>query len=371
MQVSLIGPINTVSYGYVTVNFLKELSNIGCQVSLFPMNPQSMTPEPKYQDMVKRAMLSAKSFNFEAPCIRIWHQFDMSQFAGKGERIGYPIFELDKFNQLESHHMSNVDRSFVCSEWAKRVMIENTKLTEDKVHVVPLGVDHDVFFPAETTRHDQNKTVFFNCGKWEVRKGHDVLIDAFRQAFEEDDNVELWMMNHNVFYTDEENQEWIRHYCDGKLGDKVKIIPRLESQDDIAKIMNGIDCGVFISRAEGWNLELLECMAVGKHVIATNNTGHTEFCNEHNSMLVETPDLEEAYDGKWFHGQGNWHSLGSKQVGEIAEYMRHVHKLKQSNDLGLNQHGLDTARKFTWKNATKTMCDVLHSISSEEANDDE
>ena len=62
--------------------------------------------------------------DFDAPCIRIWHQDDMSQFVGRGPKIGFPIFELNKFNKKESYHLSNVDKLFVCSEWAKNIVVE-------------------------------------------------------------------------------------------------------------------------------------------------------------------------------------------------------------------------------------------------------
>jgi hypothetical protein len=43
-------------------------------------------------------------------------------------------------------------------------------------------------------------------GKWEVRKGHDILVELFNDAFMSTDDVELWMCNHNPFYTKEENE---------------------------------------------------------------------------------------------------------------------------------------------------------------------
>ena len=61
--------------------------------------------------------------------------------------------------------------------------------------------------------------------------------------------------------------------------------------------MAGADCGVFLSRAEGWNLGLLEMMAMGKPVITTNYSGHTEFATPANALLVEVPEVEPAKDG--------------------------------------------------------------------------
>ena len=77
-------------------------------------------------------------------------------------------------------------------------------------------------------------------------------------------------------------------------------------------------------------------------------------------MVVETGDLEEAQDGKWFRGQGKWASLEDKQIDQIAEYMREVHKLKQSDSLKINQEGIETAKKFSWANTAKKIVEAAH-----------
>ena len=85
----------------------------------------------------------------------------------------------------------------------------------------------------------------------------------------------------------EGNQNWQNLYKNSKLGSKIRMIPRQKTHQDVMSIMRQADCGVFPSRAEGWNLELLEMMALGKDVIATNYSAHTEFCNENNCRLIE------------------------------------------------------------------------------------
>ena len=53
--------------------------------------------------------------------------------------------------------------------------------------MVPLGVDCSIFTPKPSSR---KPTIFLNVGKWEKRKGHDVLIEVFNDTFSEDDNVD-------------------------------------------------------------------------------------------------------------------------------------------------------------------------------------
>jgi glycosyltransferase involved in cell wall biosynthesis len=125
--------------------------------------------------------------------------------------------------------------------------------------------------------------------------------------------------------------------------------------------MASTDCGIFPSRAEGWNLELLEMMSCGKHVIATDYSAHTEFCTQENSLLVTIEEKETAYDGKWFTGNcGEWAKLGDNQVEQMVVHMRDIHKRKQSDSLGINKGGVATAKKFSWSNSAAKAIEAIH-----------
>jgi glycosyltransferase involved in cell wall biosynthesis len=356
-KVNLISPINQLGYGLVGLNILRALSEFS-EVSFWPIGAPEC--DPSHHDLVKTAIKNSHTPDFTAPCIRIWHQNDMAQFVGSGLKIGFPIFELDRFNDIERHHLRHLDKIFVCSSWAKDVCIEQEVVSEENIHVIPLGVDSGLFASVFQDKPDNDKkTIFFNCGKWEVRKGHDILVKAFNKAFSREDNVELWMLCTNIFFSENENLEWQNLYTSSDLGEKVFIIPRQQSQKDVYNIMRKTDCGVFPARAEGWNLELLEMMACGKHVIATNYSAHTEFCNEQNCLLVEAKEKEEAFDGKWFKGQGNWAKISESEIESISKHMQLIHESKQNNTLGVNHAGLETAKKYSWNNSAREIINAL------------
>lgn len=351
-NINLVSPINQLGYGITGINILKSLSSLA-EVSLWPIGQPTVTSQED-ADAVSAAIQRSRMPDFNAPCIKIWHQDNMCQFAGKGLRIGFPIFELDAFNEVELHHLNSLDKIFVCSEWAKSVISNNISIDNQDIHVIPLGVDRNVFRIPQTPKGET--TIFFNCGKWEVRKGHDALVSAFNSAFSEEDNVELWMMCENPFYSESEQSEWISLYKNSKLGKKIKIIGRVETPEEVYNIMSNTHCGVFPSRAEGWNLELLEMMSCGKQVIATNYSAHTEFCDKENCILIEPGPQEMAYDGKWFHGKcGQWSSIGSQQIQELATAMKKVHNDKSP----INQAGIDTASKYSWTNSAQKIIQVL------------
>lgn len=354
MDINLIAPINTLGYGVVGCNVFKSLVADGHSISYFPLGNVDWPADNKLQGDINAAITRSHTYNSKALSLRIWHQYQLDMFPGSGPRIGWPIFELNKFNDREKHNLSNVDGLIVCSDWAKTVIHKNK--IDVPVTVAPLGVDPDVFFVDENERKNRaywqkDTTIFINIGKWEKRKGHDELIAAFCAAFQPGDDVELWMINDNPFIG-HENFEWKRKYASTNMVGHIKFFPRLETHDQIRKIFNHVDCGVFPSHAEGWNLEIPELMACGAHIISTNYSGHTQFLTKENSLMLDVTGMESAVDGKWFNGQGEWATF---DVNQLVEHMRTVHARKQAGELGLNIAGIETAKQLTWSNTAKNV----------------
>lgn len=351
MILNLNAPINQTSYGYVSCNIIKELLSLGHDVRHIPIGQNS--PDSELIEYVRPAV-NRWDYSYDAPCLKIWHQHDLDAFYGKGPRIGMPIFELEEFNPVELHSLNNPDELFVCSNWAREVIESNVPDKIGRTHVVPLGVDSSIFKPCPLP--DNTKTIFGNFGKFETRKGHDVLPEIFNKAFEKDDDVLLVMMPHNFFLTQEETNEWVKSFKNTKLGDKVVFINRQNTHSMVYNIMSQIHCGIFPSRAEGWNLEALELLSCGRHLIITNCTAHTEFCNSENSNLVEmTSGYEPAKDIKFFDGSMNWRKIGPSEIDQMVEYLRSIHNKNKASQLGINEAGIQTSQTYSWKSTVQTI----------------
>lgn len=360
-SLNLVAPINTTSYGVVGTNILKELCRAGIPPKLIPIGPVQLQ-NPEDELFVKNSLDFANAkFSFNELSLRIFHQFDLSLHCGS-PRVAFPIFELDRFNDVELHHMRQQDKLLVCSEWAKTIIQTHV---ETPVDVVPLGVDRNIF--SHLNRYKGNKhrnvCVFLNIGKFEIRKGHDFLVDCFNKAFEKDDDVQLVMAIHN-WMVPEQTKEFTEFALKTKMGHKITIVAdRLKTQFDIANLMYQCDVGVFPSRAEGWGLELLECMAMGMPCIATNYSGHTEYANSDNCKMISVKDLELAIHKPWFYGQGNWAKLDIEQEEQMIEYMRYFNKQKQENGkVEENKGGIDAATKFSWGNSVTKLLKSLENL---------
>lgn len=314
MNINFIGPINSLGYGRVGTEICLEGMKEH-KIALFPIG--NVECSRKNGEAIQSLIKNAEEYSVVAPCIRLWHQFDMNMFVGKGTHIGWPIFEMNRFTRQEEQTLRRCDKLFVCSKWAAGICAKYGLPAE----VIPLGYNPTHFFPIKPNFVRKDKIRFLNMGKWELRKGHDILVNIFNAAFNENDDVELLMCNHNPFFTDEQNKYYVNKYKTSKLGAKIKIIPRLSSDFEINELMNYVDCGIFPSRAEGWNLEACEMMGCGKPVIMTNYAGQSEFLIKEYGIPVKS--MSVANDGIWFKGQGDW---AEPDFDAAVELMRKFYK---------------------------------------------
>lgn len=367
MNINIVSPIGYTGYGVAGFNLVKALTIAGHQISLFPIGSPNITNQQD-AELVKTCLKNAQTFDVNAPCIRIWHQWEMSLFAGKGKHIGYPFFELDRLNALEIHQLGQCDEIWVASQWAKDIVARDLynhykwPNCESLVKVVPLGVDREIFNeqPTTTTKPENYPFVFLNIGKFEIRKSHDILVKVFNKAFTPADYVELWIAPHNPFLSAQETADWEKMYINSTMGKAgcIKIIPRQNTSYDIANIMKAADCGVFISRAEGFNLENLEMLACGKPVISTFYSAHTEYLQygiENNSVnLIPIDKMVPAFDGRWFFGKdGEW---AEPNFDSIVKAMKSRYEVGRRS---VNQEAIDISKRFTWELSAQKIISLL------------
>jgi glycosyltransferase involved in cell wall biosynthesis len=360
-KLNLNVPINSLGYGVVGYNLWKEL-NQKCDVTLWPIpDPQRIQPPCQIDEQtiqqIRLDVGKQDNYDYNAPSLKVWHENHLAEHVGRGKYYALPFFEVNKFNDRRISHLLSADEVIVTSQWAKDIILKETAFEKEQVHVVPCGVDRNIFNETNYVVN-REKCIFFNCGKWETRKGHDILYKAFKDAFPNgNEPVELWMMTENPFLTPEEKAKWESLYNDPRI----KLIPRVQYQEELATIMGQTFCGVFPSRAEGWNLEALEMMACGKQVIITNYSAHTEFCNEDNSLLINIDIEEPMYDGKWFVGDnGTWASLEGAAYESLVNHLIGAWGMWFEQPSRLNHSGIETSKELSWSNMATTINNIVN-----------
>jgi glycosyltransferase involved in cell wall biosynthesis len=361
-KININCPINGTGYGITSLNITKALLSYDIDLYLFPLGSKIEVNSNQDTHIIKALMQKSDLFPYDAPCLKIWHQYDLSSRIGSGHYYTFPFFEVDTLSKKEIHNLNYSDYIFVASSWARNVLLNNG--VNRPIYVAPLGVDTDIFHEPTKIKIEQDNYIFFHIGKWEHRKSQDILLKAFDAAFSENDDVELRLVPFNPFLSEEENNYWFGLVDNCKLKDKIKVFDRLPTQYNLAEFIFYGDCGVFISRAEGWNNEVIESMAMNKPVIVTNYSAHTEYCDSDNSFLVNINNLESANDGKWFHGEGKWANLDQNAIDQTVEYMRYVY----NNRIHSNPNGVKTAEKYSWNRTADIIQQTLTRNNSYHAN---
>lgn len=355
-NLNLVCPINSLGYGISAYNIWNNIRNIS-NTTLFPIG--SVTAENHWnKSAIIDDIKKQETYDPQAPCLKIWHPNDLLMKPHtKGLYCTYSFFESSSVTKSERIGYNISDIIITPTHWAKNILIENN-IPADKIKVVNPGVDLSIFdHKLKIETEDNNDDyIFLNIGKWEIRKGHDVLVHMFNQAFEQIDKVRLLMINTNPFISDQENKQWQDLYKKTKLGNKIYFLPRLSSQIDIAKVMSVSNCGIYPARAEGWNNEAIETMAMNKPIILTNYTGHTEYTNTKNSYTIDIIDKEIAEDGKFFHGDGYWARLDSNAIDQAVSHMRYVYQ----NRVTINPEGLNTAQTLSWNKTSKELIGITN-----------
>jgi len=347
-KLNLFSPLCQTGYGVVGTNVLKQMLLRNISVASFPLG--GVHVEQDIAELVHQSIERADSLDRSAPCLKIWHQHDLATTIGRGEYFAIPYFELDTLTDKERFHLRVPDRVLVSSEWHKNVVDTQAEINST---IWNPGVDTSTFCPPEVKRSD-GPYRFLVAGKWEVRKGHDILCDIFNSTFGPADNVELLLLTSNPFLSKKEGHRWERLYKDSKLGDKIHIIPHQETHGQVVSLMQQCSCGVFPSRAEGWNLELLECMACGLPVVTFDHTAHSEFCDNKNSYIIKPRSVEPAYDGKWFFGTGNWAKITRQNQKDFGSLMRFCYENRPENP-----SGVETASNLSWENCVEKLDNII------------
>jgi GT2 family glycosyltransferase/glycosyltransferase involved in cell wall biosynthesis len=148
------------------------------------------------------------------------------------------------------------------------------------VHKIRLPVEPDLAGAREGRAlfgipHDRlTFMVAFDAGSTSARKNPLLAVEAFREAFSDQDNVFLIVKFHQTSLEPGITRQISRAL---RGADNVLVIADVLSDRDMSLLRDA--CDVFVSphRSEGFGLNLAEFMALGKPVIATNYSGNLEF----------------------------------------------------------------------------------------------
>ena len=262
-----------------------------------------------------------------------------------------------------------VDLLLVYSHHVRRQAIASG-IPEDKVKVVPLGFDEEVFTPeGGTCELAMNKSFrFLFVGAPVPRKGADVLLAAYRQAFGPDDDVCLVIKDHphDLFYEGAAIRDRILAAAADPSGPPIEYICELLPPDQLAALYRTCDVGVFPYRAEGFCLPILEAMAAGLPSIVPEYGAALDFCSAMTSLLMPVRRISLpvgwslAINTLGFQEEVEEVDFCETPVDELAHQMQRAVAMPAAERERLSRAGARRARSgFSWRASADSLFDHL------------
>ncbi len=259
--------------------------------------------------------------------------------------VGRTMFETDRVPESWLPFISKMDQIWVPSNFNRESFIRSG-VDDKKLSIVPGAVDENWFDPSrheKLTMPSETGFRFLSVFEWILRKGWDVLLNAYLREFTASDDVVLTLRaslcNHPKQGSAEAIQSHIVQMAQ-KLGVDAESLPRIEILPDalpwqqLPSMYLSSQCLVAPSRGEGWGRPQHEAMMMGLPVIATNWSGTTEFMNDSNAYLLDYTLKEiSAIDAGFEFYQG--HQWAEPSVSHLRQLMRHVFEnRKEARDKG-------------------------------------
>ncbi|MDH7510914.1 MAG: glycosyltransferase family 1 protein [Methanolinea sp.] len=193
--------------------------------------------------------------------------------------------------------LCRADRIITISEFSKNEIMAHTGIPADRIDVIYCGVDRGVFYPRrdrnplkELGIHEDRK-VILSVGSEEPRKNLDALIGAIACIREEIPDIVLLKAGSPGMGGDRKRTlALIRTH---RLEDNVIFTGDIP-EDLLAKYYNAADLFVFPSLYEGFGLPVIEAMACGCPVIASNSSSIPEVAGDAAVMVNSSNPAEIA-----------------------------------------------------------------------------
>lgn len=230
------------------------------------------------------------------------------------------------------------------SEFSKKEIIKYLHVPEDKIYVVPNGVELERFHNhyerdrIETVKHKfgiQGDYILY-LGTLEPRKNIPALVDAYYKAYIESSDKEKFpflVIAGKKGWKYQEIFEKVKNYGI----EKRVIFTGYVTDEEAPLLMSGAEMFVFPSLYEGFGLPPLEAMACGTPVITSKHTSLPEVVGDA-GITIDEGDTEEL-------------------AKAIAELQRNP-ELRER----YREKGLERAKSYSWENSAKILNEVYKKV---------
>lgn len=169
---------------------------------------------------------------------------------------------------------------------AKQVFIKKSGVSEDRVHIIPNGVNTDLFYPNEYETYDNIDFSILCIGRIEPLKNQLAILEAISLIEKENLNIKVTFIGPIEDY--DYYNKMISFSKKHDIYKSIKFLRNLPIEEVIRQI-NLSTIFVFPSLTEVFSLALLEAMSCGKAIIASSIPQNQEILQSGNEFIIVPP----------------------------------------------------------------------------------
>lgn len=276
----------------------------------------------------------------------------------EGKFVAVRTWDFGKFPEAWVEKInSQCDQLWVYSNWTRRQAI-SSGIIKNRIKVIPPGIDPKIFSPAGRAYPLPGKEFrFLFVGATVLRKGIDILLDAYLKAFGPDDEVCLVIKDNpkDIFYSGINYRKKIKELTKDKKHPRIVYLDSYLTEEELASLYRACDAGVFPYRAEGFSMPILEAMACGIPSLVPNFGACLDFCSASTSYLlpiirVNLPvGADFAFNTLGFKEKVDEVDFCEIEVNVLADFLKKVIKTPKSELGKKSVEGIKISRnRFTW-----------------------
>jgi glycosyltransferase involved in cell wall biosynthesis len=271
-------------------------------------------------------------------------QADQFYTSHPGYKIGFTMLEVDGLPADWVEACNQMDEIFVPSHFNKETFANSG--VRVPITVMPLGFDPDVFNASASGHKIEDYFTFLSMFEWGERKAPEVLLEVFNDEFKADEKVLLLLKTDNRDPGVNVQQQVANLNLSPNRASIGFLFNQPIAAAQMATLYHSADCFVLPTRGEGWGMPILEAMACGLPVIATDWSGQTEFMNAEIAYPLCVRELVPSRAKCPYYKGFRW---ADPDYDHLRYLMRHVFEHQQEARQKGQQAAEEVAQKWTWQ----------------------